>query len=401
MKNVSVSITDNDKGKIFIAWQKPVLDTIPNALGPYQYIIYRATGTGGTDYKEIYRFPTTDLNDTTYVDEQINTLTTGYIYRVELWNNATDNRFLIGDPAYASSLYLSIEPGDRKARLSLARNVPWINTRYDIFRRDEFSTSFDSIASTNQLNYIDQPLENDKKYYYYVRSTGEYMVEGLPKNLINFSEEQSVVPIDNEQPCPPLINVESDCDALFNTVTWGLDQMCFDDIAGYRVYFKRTPADTFSLIEEINDPNVFTYLHYPGDVISGCYAVSTIKKISGNESDKSEMVCVDLCNVYEIPNVFTPNGDGINDILIAKTSGSVEKIDFKLYNRSGMLIFSTDNPRIEWDGTYNGRVVSPGVYFYQCDVYEQRISGVEVFHLSGFVHVITERGATNERIINY
>jgi gliding motility-associated-like protein len=103
------------------------------------------------------------------------------------------------------------------------------------------------------------------------------------------------------------------------------------------------------------------------------------------------MVCVDSCNFYEIPNVFTPNGDNINDKLIAKTSGLVERIDFRLFNRNGVVIFKTEDPRINWDGTYNGRIVSPGVYFYQCDVYENRISGLETFHLTGFVHVITEK----------
>jgi hypothetical protein len=58
-----------------------------------------------------------------------------------------------------------------------------------------------------------------------------------------------------------------------------------------------------------------------------------------------------------------------------------------------MLLFRTEEPKIDWDGTYKGKIVSPGVYFYQCDVYEQRISGLELFHLSGFVHVITELNA--------
>ena len=71
----------------------------------------------------------------------------------------------------------------------------------------------------------------------------------------------------------------------------------------------------------------------------------------------------------------------------------VEKVDFKLFNRYGVLIFQTEEPKLNWDGTYKGKIVSPGVYFYQCDVFERRISGLEQFHLSGFVHVITEPGA--------
>ncbi|MGM0667057.1 MAG: gliding motility-associated C-terminal domain-containing protein, partial [Bacteroidota bacterium] len=71
----------------------------------------------------------------------------------------------------------------------------------------------------------------------------------------------------------------------------------------------------------------------------------------------------------------------------------VEKVDFKLFNRGGLLIFQTEEPRLNWNGTYKGAVVKPGVYFYQCDVYERRITGLEEYSLSGFVHVITEKGA--------
>ncbi|MBK9389085.1 MAG: gliding motility-associated C-terminal domain-containing protein [Bacteroidetes bacterium] len=396
IRNVSVRTTDQVTGSIYISWKKPdKLDTIP-ATGPYGYMIFRASGTGGTAYSQVKSILTSDLNDTTMVDTLINTQTTGYVYRVELWNNAPGNRFLIGDPAYASSLYLTASPGDRKARLSLARNVPWINTRYDIFRLNESTMSYDSIASTNQLIFTDQILENGKEYCYMVRSFGGYLAEDLPKSLYNSSEKICLTPEDNEPPCQPEINVTSQCDSLYNTVRWSInDPLCLSDVSGYRIYYKRTTEENLGLVTEINDPNIFSYLHFPGDVISGCYAVSTFD-FKGNESEKSVMVCIDSCNFYEIPNVFTPNGDDINDRLVAKTSGLVEKIDFKLFNRTGLLIFSTDKPKIEWDGTYKGKIVSPGVYFYQCDVFEKRISGTELFHLSGFVHVITEIDAKIE-----
>jgi gliding motility-associated-like protein len=396
IRNVSIRNTDQAVGSIFIAWKKPDnLDTIP-ATGPYEYMIFRASGTGGTDYNQIKSILTSDLNDTIMVDTLINTQTTGYVYRIELWNNAPGNRFLIGEPAYASSLFLSGSPGDRKAKLSYARNVPWINTRYDIFRLNESTMSYDSIGSTNQLSFTDQGLENGREYCYLIRSFGGYQTEGLPKNLYNLSEKICLIPEDNEPPCQPEISVKSQCDSLYNTITWVItDPLCLSDVAGYRIYYKKTTEENLAIITEIDDPNIFSYIHFPGDVISGCYAVSTFD-IKGNESEKSVMVCIDSCNFYEIPNVFTPNGDDINDRLVAKTSGLVEKIDFKLFNRTGLLIFSTDKPKIEWDGTYKGKIVSPGVYFYQCDVYEKRISGTELFHLSGFVHVITETDAKIE-----
>ncbi|MCU0474165.1 MAG: gliding motility-associated C-terminal domain-containing protein [Bacteroidales bacterium] len=391
--NVSVTKTDQTDGNIFLAWVLPDLDTIPTASGPYEYLISRAEGIAGTDYKLIKSLTGNDLKniDTVFTDNSINTLSTGHIYKVVLWNRTPgpDNDFAIGDTSYASSVFLSLSPGDRKMRFVISRNVPWINTRYDFFRYNEITSKFDSVGSTNQLNFVDYGLENGKEYCYYVRTTGGYLSDNKPKNLINFSETACATAVDNEPPCPPEIRVESQCDSLYNIITWTVtDSACFADVAGYKVYYKMNYDDELSLIATINDKNVFSFKHYPGDIISGCYAVSAfdLNNIAG---EASLTTCVDYCKFYEIPNVFTPNGDDINDFLLAKTSGLVEKVDFKLFNRNGLLIFSTDVPRINWDGTYKGKIVSPGVYFYQCDVFENRISGLEQFHLSGFIHIIT------------
>ena len=300
---------------------------------------------------------------------------------------------MIGDPGFASSVFIVLSPGDRKTRFVFSRNVPWINTSYDIYRLNSSSLKYDSVGTTNQLEYVDAGLVNGANYTYYIKSTGGYTAANMPKNLINLSQKASCTPVDNEPPCIPDISVTSQCDSLYNTVSWSFtDNGCLSDVAGYKIFFKQTNIENLELVKTINDRNTFSFRHYPGDYISGCYAVSAFDSLN-NESNKSVMVCVDSCNFYEIPNVFTPNGDNINDRLLAKTSGLVEKIDFKLYNRGGTLIFSTDKPRIDWDGAYNGKIVSPGVYFYQCDVYERGISGLKTLHLSGFIHVITTADA--------
>jgi gliding motility-associated-like protein len=392
--NVSVRNTSVTNGSIVVRWKKPDrLDTIP-ATGPYEYLIYRAAGITGTSYSQVRSIQTATLDETVFADTLINTQASGFIYKIELYNNATGNRFLIGEPGYASSVFLAATPGDRKVRFVISRNVPWINTRYDFFRLNEATMKYDSIGTSNVLSFVDEGVVNGKQYCYKVRSTGGYTASDMPKNLINLSQETCATPIDNEAPCRPGITVTSQCDSLYNTVRWSVtDNNCLEDVAGYKIYYKMYLEPDTTLLTVINDKNTFSYRHSPGEVISGCYAVSAFDLI-GNESLKSEMICVDSCNFYEIPNVFTPNGDDINDWLKAKTSGLVEKVDFKLFNRYGVLIFQTDEPKLNWDGTYKGKIVSPGVYFYQCDVFERRISGLEQFHLSGFVHVITEAGAT-------
>lgn len=392
--NVSIRNTDDENGSIYVAWEKPdKLDTIPGAVGPYEYLIYRAQGIFSDEYSYIYSIPTVDLNDTVFIDTLINTQSYGYIYKIELWNRTAGSEFIIGEPGVASSLFLEVNPGDRKARFTINRNVPWINTAYDLFRYNNATMTYDSVGTTNQLTYIDYGLENGQDYCYYIRSTGGYLTDGMPKGLVNFSEITCVTPVDNEAPCPPVINVTSQCDSLYNTVTWTIDDpQCFEDVAGYIVYYKMKYEEELMPVETINDKNIFLYRHYPGEILSGCYAVSAFDQL-GNESDKSVMICIDSCDFYEIPNVFTPNNDGYNDILLAKTSALVERVDFKLFNRNGLLLFSTEEPRLNWDGSYKGNIVSPGVYFYQCDVFEWRITGLEQFHLSGFIHVITEEDA--------
>ncbi|HVN59351.1 MAG TPA: gliding motility-associated C-terminal domain-containing protein [Bacteroidales bacterium] len=393
IRNVSIRNTDPVNGSVFLCWKKLRTDTIPSA-GPFQVNISRAAGTDGTVYQPVAKLPVVDLNDTTYVDSLLNTSTSAYIYKLELYNVTAGDTFRIGDPSFASSVFIQLSPGDRKAKFIVRRNVPWINSRYDIFRYNEITSAFDSVGSSPLLDFADTGLVNGQTYKYYVRSVGAYQQSGWPAGLINLSQIAQVVPVDNEPPCQPVLYVSTQCDSLYNTLRWVVsDSACNKDIAGFRVYYKMTTSADLELLTTISDNTVRKYRHNPGEIIAGCYAVSAFDN-AGNESVKSVMICVDSCNFYEIPNVFTPNGDGFNDYLIAKTSGLVEKVDFRLFNRNGQQLFRTSEPRLNWDGTYKGKIVSPGVYFYQCDVTERRISGSELFHLSGFIHVITEKGAT-------
>ncbi|MBK7696520.1 MAG: gliding motility-associated C-terminal domain-containing protein [Saprospiraceae bacterium] len=81
-------------------------------------------------------------------------------------------------------------------------------------------------------------------------------------------------------------------------------------------------------------------------------------------------------NVY-VPNVFSPNGDGINDRVTVFSSPEVKKIDrFRIYDRWGELLFqqSVFPPNDEffgWDGTLLGKLVNPGVFVYHVEWTDQ------------------------------
>ena len=66
----------------------------------------------------------------------------------------------------------------------------------------------------------------------------------------------------------------------------------------------------------------------------------------------------------EFPNAFSPNGDGINDIFKAKDGyKSITEFHATIFNRWGQKLYSWDDPSGGWDGKFNGRDVSQGVYF--------------------------------------
>ncbi len=74
-----------------------------------------------------------------------------------------------------------------------------------------------------------------------------------------------------------------------------------------------------------------------------------------------------------IPNAFTPDGDGFNDVLMVRSKGVLTVKFFRIFNRWGELIFEKSNfgpndPRFGWDGRIRGVVGGPDVFVYTCEV---------------------------------
>ncbi|CAG0948164.1 MAG: T9SS type B sorting domain-containing protein [Bacteroidetes bacterium] len=78
-----------------------------------------------------------------------------------------------------------------------------------------------------------------------------------------------------------------------------------------------------------------------------------------------ELVCGEP-NVY-IPNAFTPNKDGNNDILFVR-GRNITEMHFAVFNRWGEKVFETTDQKTGWDGTYKGKEVDPAVFVYHLTV---------------------------------
>lgn len=96
---------------------------------------------------------------------------------------------------------------------------------------------------------------------------------------------------------------------------------------------------------------------------NGKYFVRVTDANGCKDSLVSEIIYTDCCTPY-VPNAFTPNGDGRNDVFRIMSKGDMKLIAFKVFNRFGQMVFETTNISQGWDGLYNGIPQDLGTYYY-------------------------------------
>jgi len=99
-----------------------------------------------------------------------------------------------------------------------------------------------------------------------------------------------------------------------------------------------TPEQNVDYIVVFTDPN-------------GCTAQDTVS------------VTVNFIFGIGVPQAFSPNGDGNNDLLVVKGLG-IDRMIFKIYNRYGQLVFESTEQTHGWDGTFKGKDENPGVFVW-------------------------------------
>lgn len=133
-----------------------------------------------------------------------------------------------------------------------------------------------------------------------------------------------------------------------------------------------TGSGADSIVWDMGDGNVFindTVLNYlyldPGDYLITmtaydfkCNNIGTITEL------------VQFTGTFEgvfVPNAFTPNGDGNNDVLYVRGLGITE-VQLFVYDRWGEKVFETNSQDKGWDGKYEGMLVDPGIFAYYLNI---------------------------------
>jgi gliding motility-associated-like protein len=383
--SVSVTETNNINGKIYLEWQKPNptdLDTFENE-GPYLYEVWRKSGNepsfeliSGASITQL------DFGDKdeilSYNDENLNTSDLQYFYQIRFYSNSLITPYSVS--LEASSIYLNITPSDKEITLNWEETTPWTNYNYEIYKKDDLGV-FNIISETNISTYKEENLTNGNEYCYYIKSTGSYNVNEIRSPLVNDSQIACSSPQDDKPPCIPTITITNLCDNpignlepddIYNLIMWEVD--CEEEMTSFNIYYSELENGEFDLLVE--NLNSFEYVDFTSNLsLSGCYYVTSLDSI-GNESSASNIICKDNCPLYELPNTFTPNNDGFNDKFKPIVNRFISRIEMKIFNQWGNLVYETTEPIINWDGkTENGKMVTDGTYYYTCRVFFRTLEG--------------------------
>jgi len=393
LTHVDVNTTHATTGRITVKWTRPRADNNGTFGAPSGYRLSRSVGTGPLTLAATI----TNLSDTTYVDSGLNTVANQYTYTLVFFN--TDNS--TGTPTEktetsptATSVRTSLVPDGLAKTITVnwAYNVPWDNSKQPtrIYRQDTPTGAFTQIATltpgATSGTYVDRGLQTGQQYCYYVQTTGQYANYTYLLNLLNNS--QQVCTTLAATPCTPVLSVQAvNCDSLANlqsypapgqryqnNLRWTVGNTpagCATNAVYYRIFRSDTQTGPFVLIDSTAQ---LTYQDRNLSRPTSCYQVQGVAA-TGQRSAVSNIACQSDCVFFLLPNIFTPNGDNVNEVFRPKTSSPVTTTHIQIFNRWGKKVYeSSADPYINWTGggaageSTSSGLVSNGIYYYLAEV---------------------------------
>jgi gliding motility-associated-like protein len=184
---------------------------------------------------------------------------------------------------------------------------------------------------------------------------GIYQITSLDANDCSTSE---IISID----VPLMVNVDlgenQSIDIGDTTMLEAIINLPFDSLS----------AVMWTGIDSIVCANCLTQIVAP--IITTAYTVS-VTTADGCADRDSLTIFVNTDHKIYIPNIFSPNGDGINDVLKISADESVQEISsFSIFDRWGNLVFGVEHKQVDdaslfWDGKMKGEAMNPGVFTYR------------------------------------
>ena len=288
-------------------------------------------------------------------------------------------------PNYNYIDYVTVDNNNIEISCLVDNNA--IIDRYLIFRSFEDDSVFSEIGSvsfnsSSYILYTDKTAKPQNNYYQYqiypVDTCNNIIQAPSVYQSLNDTSFGQTIYLSSE------INIDHNDNPLYleqytNTLTFNEYDKWLGGVSEYQLFrsVNRGEYDVLPLyiFDRINNPEEeLKYIDIVTEFGAGngrfCYYIQAIE---GNanpygsvyEGSYSNISCVSQTPILFVPTSFTPNGDEHNEIFKPITNFVSEiGYEFSIYSRSGLNIFTTNNPLKGWDGTYLGKFVQNDNYVY-------------------------------------
>ena len=133
------------------------------------------------------------------------------------------------------------------------------------------------------------------------------------------------------------------------------------------VTFQNLSEDETSILWDFGDGTTLADVERPTHVYAGVDSFTACLEASAPGRGCVDTFCrglfIDFEALLGVPNAFSPNGDGVNDVLFVEGQG-ITDLDLQIYNRWGQMIFRSRDQAVGWDGTYKGVAQEMEVYVF-------------------------------------
>ncbi len=187
--------------------------------------------------------------------------------------------------------------------------------------------------------YSSDSLKNNDEIYCVLVDSGGCSVDPVSSNKISVAVKSLPLIIIN----PSDTSVTSGSIVELNAVVQG-------NLTSYDWEPKQSLSDDVSFSAVTKPITTETNYFFNAVSVDGC---SFSKKIT-----------INILHNIIMPNAFTPNNDGHNDVFKIPSNTNIQLQEFVIYNRWGSKVFSTSNLSQGWDGTMNGKNQDAGIYIY-------------------------------------
>jgi gliding motility-associated-like protein len=285
---------------------------------------------------------------------------------------ATEWNWNFGEGAPANTQnasYVFALSGTHIIRLVIRDDIPCYDTAYGVIQVD--SIPYFSIEQDRHVMCAGEQLNFTSDFY-------AATLRGISWNFGDGSQWYQTGPTSHhyENPGVYWINVDADfgvCGISHATDSIVVNAFPIVDLGPDSVLCLNAPSIRLADTHNAGDPSIqwawntgattpFIDVNAPGT-----YSVTATK----NDCATTESIEINKDCYNDIPNVFTPNGDGVNDYFYPKQllSKGVVGFSMSVFDRWGQKVFESNTPNGRgWDGKFNDKIQPMGVYIYQMSV---------------------------------